>query len=266
MKKTIITIILTTLLTLPAAAQTASADKVRERVNMFGAGLTNLLDSYLSPYNYHGQTINHLREYTKQSKLKNDRLTTQSLFTAQLGIAENGAHTGTEITSLFTLTRAWHFNYRPVDRLRLQLGPQIGGSTGFIYNVRNSNNPAEGILNLHIGLSAAALYDFHIHNIPLRARLQADIPLLGIMFSPHYGESYYEMFSLGEKSKGNFPLTHPLNSPSYRQLLTLDFPLMKYTIRAGWLCDIHQSKVHGLKRHIWSNSIMMGIVRKFQLL
>lgn len=265
MKKILITTILTILM-LPAGAQKASGDDIRERVNMFGAGLTNILDSYLSPYNYHGQSFSYMREYNRQSRLMKGRFTTQSLCTARLGMAENGAHTGTEICGLFTLSRAWHYNYRPAERLRLMLGPQIGGSTGFIYNVRNSNNPAEGIFNLDIGLSAAASYEFQICGRPLLARLQADIPLLGIMFSPHYGESYYEMFELGEKDKGNFPFTHPFNNPSFRHLLTLDFPLMKYTLRAGWLCDIRQSKVRGIRRHIWSNSIMMGIVRKFQLL
>ena len=72
---------------------------------------------------------------------------------------------------------------------------------GFIYNLRNSNNPAQAKAYGSIDASAMAIYKFKIGNYPLVLRYQANLPLMGLMFSPEYGQSYYEIFSLGHGGK-----------------------------------------------------------------
>ena len=83
---------------------------------------------------------------------------------------------------------------------------------------------------------------------------------MGIMFSPEYGESYYEIFSLGNGGK-NVLFTSLHNMPSLRQMLSLDIPVKNSTIRIGYLCDIQQSKVNHLKSHTYSHDFMIGVVR-----
>ena len=105
------------------------------------------------------------------------------------------------------------------------------------------------------------IYRFHIGNYPLIARYQANLPVMGGMFSPEYGQSYYEIFSLKNGGK-NVLFTSLHNQPSLRQLVTLDFPIRSVNMRFGYLCDIQQAKVNNLKSHIWSHAFMIGFVKK----
>ena len=70
---------------------------------------------------------------------------------------------------------------------------------------------------------------------------------MGIMFSPEYGQSYYEIFSL-KHGGSNVLFTSFHNAPTFRQMLTLDFPIGKTIMRAGYLCDIQQAKVNNLNK------------------
>ena len=65
-----------------------------------------------------------------------------------------------------------------------------------------------------------AIGKFHIGNYPLTARYQVALPLMGIMFSPEYGQSYYEIFSLKHGGK-NILFTSLHNNPSLKQMITL---------------------------------------------
>lgn len=55
-------------------------------------------------------------------------------------------------------------------------------------------------------------------------RYQVNVPMIGLMFSPHYGQSYYEIFSLGNSS-GVIQFTSLHNQPSLRQMLSVDLPI-----------------------------------------
>ena len=100
-----------------------------------------------------------------------------------------------------------------------------------------------------------------IRKVPFTTRYQTSLPLVGAMFSPRYGQSYYEM-SLGNYDR-NVCFTYPGNAPCMRHFLTLDFPIAGFTFRAGYLCDIRQSRVNGLRSHIWNHSFMIGYVKHF---
>ena len=167
-----------------------------------------------------------------------------------------------------------------------------------IYIRRNSNNPAQAKAYGGLGASGMLIYKFHIARYPLTVRYQANLPLLGVMFSPEYGESYYEIFSLGNGGR-NVVFTSLHNNPSLRQLVTLDFPIrtvtlrthymvLRYTslhnqppmrqlltldnpqglttLRVGYLGDYQQSKVNNLKSHAYSHDFMIGFVRNLYLL
>ena len=49
-------------------------------------------------------------------------------------------------------------------------------------------------------------------------------------------------------------------------MLTLDFPVGKTILRAGYLCDIQQAKVNNLKSHLYSHNFMIGFVRNFSII
>ena len=98
----------------------------------------------------------------------------------------------------------------------------------------------------------------------MEARWEAHFPLGGLMFSPSYGQSYYEIFSRGNYDRNIVPTTI-FSTPSLRQQLTLDFTVARTTVRLGYMNDIRQSSVNGLKQHAWSHLFLVGIVRKFSI-
>ena len=93
--------------------------------------------------------------------------------------------------------------------------------------------------------------------------VQADVQLAGLQFSPEYGQSYYEIFGLGHTA-GIVHFTHPLNCPTGRLLTTLSLPLRRASLHIGYLADVRQSKLGGLKRHAWRNCLTIGYSYRLQ--
>ena len=83
---------------------------------------------------------------------------------------------------------------------------------------------------------------------------------MGAMFSPNYGQSYYEIFSLGNAA-GVVKFTSLHNQPSLRQMLTVDFPVRKARMRVAYVWDAQQSRVNGLRTHAYSHVFMIGFVK-----
>ena len=183
------------------------------------------------------------------------------IYTIRTSKQDNPAGNADEMGGKLNYAHGWHYNWTVGHGLRLMAGAEVHTGIGAIYNNRNSNNPVQAKAELDLGATVMAIYLFRIRKTPFTARYQASLPLLGGMFSPQYGQSYYEM-SLGNYDH-NVCFTHPGNAPSMRHFLTLDFPVAGLTFRAGYLCDIRQSRVNGLQSHIWNHSFMIGYVKHF---
>ncbi|MGP1476479.1 MAG: DUF3316 domain-containing protein [Phocaeicola sp.] len=235
------------------------------RSTMFGVGFTNLLDTYLSPLNYKGGEFRIINERMRMTNLMKGKVSIQNMFQMNIGMANNKAATGTEMFGMANWNTAWHYQLKVNDKLKLLFGPAIDLNAGFVYNTRNSNNPAQAIANGNMDISGMAIYHFRIKNYPMIARYQMNIPMMGVMFSPEYGESYYEIFELKHEGS-NVVFTTPFNRPSFRQFISLDFPINIVNLRLGYMADIQQSKVNHIKSHIWSHALVIGIVRNFYII
>ncbi len=85
------------------------------------------------------------------------------------------------------------------------------------------------------------------------------------LFSPRFGQSYYEIFTRGNYDH-NVVFTTPFNAPSMRQMVTADFRISAHSaLRLGYRADIQQSKLHDLKFHEWSPLFVLGFVKSFTL-
>ena len=227
---------------------------------LFGAGRSSLYETYLSPVTYTGPHVAFLHETLRKTHWLEGRVTTQSVVDGFFSYASNRSGNSNEMAGKLNYAIGWHYNWLLGD-LRLMAGGEVHAGLGAIYNTRNSNNPVQAKAELDLGASLMAIYPFYIRKVPFTVRYQATVPLVGGMFSPRYGQSYYEM-SLGNYDR-NVCFTHPVNAPSMRHFLTLDFPIAGFTFRAGYLCDIRQSRVNGLRSHIWNHSFMIGYVKHF---
>lgn len=249
---------------LPLSAQTADGDAARPivRSTMYGVGKVNLYDTYLSPLEYEGTQFRILRESTRMMRWMDGNISRQTLFQGHVGIAHNPTETADELTGMVNWNYAFHYNWSLLGgQLRLSAGPMMLIHGGFTYNTRNGNNPAQA--RLYANLAASGMIRYHLpwKTCPLTFRYQMDVPLLGVMFSPQYGQSYYEIFSLGH-ADGVVHFTSLHNQPTLRHWLTADMRFRKFTLRLGYMADMQQSKVNGLRAHDYSHSFMIGLVHE----
>lgn len=259
--KRIFHIVLLCLCTLHVYAQ---KDSIITRSTLYGIGHTNLLDTYLSPMEYTGAELRILRENRRGTKYRSGKIYRQSLFQANVSMTGNKAGTGSEFSFLTNWNLAYHYSFHVSEKLSLWAGPNLDLNGGLIYNFRNSNNPVNAKVYANLGASGMAIYQFRIKEHPFTLRYQVNVPLIGLMFSPEYGQPYYEM-SISKDFGKNICFTSLHNQPSVRQFLTLDFPIRKTSLRIGYVCDIQQAKVNHLKSHAWSHSFLIGFAKHFQL-
>lgn len=232
---------------------------------LVGAGHANVLDTYLSPLEYEGSEVRFLYERMRMTRLLGGNFSIQNILQGNFSFTENPAKTANMYGGLLNWNCALHYQFPVNESLKFLAGPMFDLNAGGLYNNRNSNNPAQARAYGSIGASGMAIYKFRIGNYPFVARYQLNVPLVGLMFSPEFGESYYEIFSLGNGGK-NILFTSLHNNPSLRHMLTLDFPIRKVIMRAGYVCDIQQAKVNNLKNHTYSHHFMIGFVKNFYLL
>jgi hypothetical protein len=82
--------------------------------------------------------------------------------------------------------------------------------------------------------------------------------LIGAFFSPGYGQSYYEIFVLGNDS-GVVHFATPANQRGLRNYITVDYPIGKVNLRAGYLRNFYRTKTNNLITSISSHQFVIGL-------
>ncbi|MGN0048675.1 MAG: DUF3316 domain-containing protein [Bacteroides sp.] len=271
MKKKILSLLLIGWPALLAPAQQTmrpdSTDQTRylTRTTMYGVGFTNVFDTYLSPQEYKGVDFRIARESMRMTRLMGGNVSQQIFFQADLGYTHNRVDNNNTFSGLANWNYALHYNFRLTPRFKLLAGGMADLNGGFVYNLRNGNNPAQARAYINVGASGMAIWDLRVKHRPLTLRYQLNLPLAGVMFMPNYGQSYYEIFTLGHwDGVVNFTSLH--NQPSLRQLLTADLQLGRTTLRLAYLWDAQQAKVNEIKTHTYSHVFMVGVVKHLYLI
>lgn len=247
----------------------ASAPKRKsESALTFGVGGGNVLDTYLSPYDYKGVDLRLMHEYLKETKGMNGHMLYQSFFDLDFGLLKNHTKNVEEYAGNFRYSSAWLYRLwdasttHPYDApggCWGAVGVQPSVFLGGVYNSRNGNNPAQLKTDFMVNATAMVQYNISLFHKVFPLRYQMTVPLLGIAYSPAYGQSYYENFMLKDYDH-NVCFGHIANMPSMRHLLTLDIPVQSSFIRIGWNGEFNQAKLNGLKYHSYSNNFVVGVV------
>ena len=253
-------------LSTPTLAQdTLRSNKVITNTQILGIGAVNTLDTYLSPEEYTGTELRYISHSVRENGTK---LSRELVHQAQILSVRNRRENNNELGGFYNFQYNWQYALGQWNvgegELRLKVGGGVDTRLGFLYNMRNSNNPAQAYGQVNIAPNAVAAYRFRLRNLPFQLRYEVQVPLLGLAFSPNYGQSYYEIFTR-DNYDHNLVVTSPVSAPSLRQLLTLDFTVRHTTFRIGYLGDYQQAKINQLRQHVWSNLLVLGIVRKFSI-
>lgn len=235
--------------------------------SMIGVGSANVLDTYLSPYNYTGKDIRIQRETQRMTRLWGGRVSNQSFIDVNAAINKNHARNIDEYAGGIRYSQGWFYNFRngnivnPVERstsrLNFAAGLAASGYIGVVYIDRSGNNPAQAKADLMIDFSGMVTYDMFLWKHHYLWRYQVSVPLMGIAFSPNYGQSYYEIFELKQRNH-NVLFAYPGNMPTMRHRLTLDIPIKRYTLRVGYVAQFNQSKFNHLKYHSYTHDFVIG--------
>ncbi len=246
------------------AAPSARARFV-SRATLYGVGAANMYDTYLSPQEYRGVEVRVLRENLRFTPWGDGKWSRQVLFQGYVNYTHNHVDNNNSVGLLGSWGYGVHRHFRLTPNFRLLAGGMADLNGGFLWNMRNGNNPASARAYVNLGVSGMAVWDLKIRRYPIRLRYQLNVPLAGVMFSPHYGQSYYEIFSLGNAG-GVVRFTSLHNQPSLRQLLTVDLPARRAKLRLAYVWDAQQSSLNDIRTHAYSHVFMVGLVREFYLL
>lgn len=264
-RKRIIGLFVSLCLLASSHAQPVDSTRIRTTANLIGVGPTNILDTYLSQEKFSGIGIAYLNitEWDRPDSRWSTILQQES----NLSTTSDRSDRATELQGDYSVFCGRYYSWQlPNLPLKLQAGGLINGNIGFIYNTVNSNNPAQARCSVSVMPSGIATYKFSLWRQQFSARYELELPLLGLMFSPNYGQSYYEIFSQGNYDHNIVPTTS-LSAPNFRQQLSLDWNVGRtLTLRIGYLGHYQQAEVNNLKSHIYAHRLMIGVVQRLQIL
>lgn len=234
--------------------------KAQDKAVYVSVGSSSQIDTYLSQEHYKGAELRFIHN-TKHQSSKHP-LWHEWEQQVQLANTQPRSENASMLFGQYSLTFALYCQWSPAQNLTLSAGGAVEGFIGGLYNTRNGNNPAQLKTGINIAPAIDASYGFTIKKLTrraFRAEYRAMMPLVGVHFSPAYGQSYYEIFARGNYDH-NICLASPANALSLQHRLTLDIPVSKRNaIIVGYLGDYRQANHNNLNYHDYYHSGIIGL-------
>ncbi len=221
---------------------------------MVGVGQSFLNETYLSPLQYKGFTTSILSERINSTRFFDNKVIFQQKFNLQVAFTKNPSASANEYYGNVSYNANMLYPFYNKHNLKLYAGGGTEAALGGIYNQRNSNNPGSLKTSLNLNISAMATYGWS--NMTFRWQLTS--PFAGLFFSPAYGQSYYEIFMLGNGA-GTILFGSFFNQLALQNYLTVDIPVKNITIRTGYLGNYYKTDVNSIITKIDSHQFMLGL-------
>jgi hypothetical protein len=244
-----------------AYAQSSPEIPLTYESSMAGIGTTSVYDTYLSPLEYQGVHIGMIYEQMNMTKLLNGRLLAQHLFNLEMADTQNPSGTAGNYSGNLEYAYGLYYRFKPMHKIQFFAGMQAGGLLGVVYNNRNGNNPVAGKVNLNLNISGMISYKFRIKNQSVQLRYQLNIPVAGCLFSPQFGQSYYEIGLGDHQGLLHFASLH--NQRIMRNLFSLELPFNSTILRLSYMDWIYETQVNHLDTRIVSHSFYIGFSKNF---
>jgi hypothetical protein len=248
-------------LTLDAQTETDRPYSINEGT-MIGIGRYHLRNTYLSPVTYSGTGIRIVNERMKMVASSDSRISSFQVIDIDFSSVSNPAGSVGALAGFVDYTYGYHYRFEPFSGFKLLTGGSVKGMFGFVYNTQTANNPIATHIDLDLNASVMGIYTFKIKNYPLTWRLQSDIPLTGALFTPAFGQSYYEIFGLGNTS-GIVGFSSLHNKFAMRNYVSVDLPVWKFSVRLGYLNNLYTTDIKQIQTRYVSHNLMIGLVKEF---
>lgn len=239
-----------------------SENEVVENISA-GVGFSSALDEYLSPITYSGFSV----------EAKEDRMTGRGegqLFryshnrsSLSFSDMKNSPRNGSQLEMAGNIVHVWEIpllHYRSYDLL---CGPSAGGGVDVMYNLRNSNNPANVHGWMAVGLGADSMFRFRAGRIPLALEAFLSLPVAGIFFVPDYNLPYYMIFEDGLYGKA-LHFMNPFNVILLNQDVALSVPVGRNQLSVSMSFDFMAHKLGGNNAEISHAVFGIGYVHRFE--
>lgn len=214
-----------------SSAQRVTDYGVLQSIPSLSVGWVTLSDTYLSPLTYSGWEAQLKGEWWRPFPVQPEWTHTTVLMVSAATTTNMIKSNSINYVGFKTGWGA-HYHYTCAPDLQVIAGPQWRFDMTAKAITRNTNRPASIDVTTNIDLSVGVSYLLKSKKMDTRFRYLAAIPLMGCMFVPEMGASYYEIFGLGN-TKNAFHFSSFHNMVGVEHELTVDFRLKKNTFRVG---------------------------------
>ena len=229
----------------------------------FGISMLDILDNYLSPLPYSGTGLRLVNENARLLNPNNENLSIRNRTEITFGTLTNPP--GTAGMLYLAANYAWgmHYHFRlPTENVQILAGGFWDIDFGAKYLARNVNNPVNLDMATNLNLSIILIYDIPTPRRTVRLRVALETPLIGCMFVPEKGSSYYEIFLLG--AYGNFVHFSSMhNKLGLRQMYSVEIPLRNSTFRFGISTNRQQHSANDMIFRRNDNTLFFGYTHVF---
>ncbi|MCB9018289.1 MAG: DUF3316 domain-containing protein [Prevotellaceae bacterium] len=236
--------------------------RLTNRAVSLSLGAKREYDSYLSPLLYKGTGFSLMDERVSFLSKKLNNLSKYTEFDFSASVTDNPTNTASFLSMSLRGFSGVHYHLRPLPRMSLLLGGLVNLELGGRYQNRNQNNPYSLLLNANLWASVMCYYHIPLRTRTLTLRDHFSMPFVGVMFSPNYAQTYYEIFSEGHYD-GTFPVTSFGSRFQWRNKLSLDFPIKICTFRFGFVLERSVTTVNDLETRSMDVSGTVGFVYNF---
>lgn len=230
--------------------------RILHTVYSLETGGEHAFNTYLSPLPHTGWNIGLRGEWSRA--MGNSHTWNQDIgVKAGIGFMENPAHNASMNDLRIALGWKAIRSFKATRNLTLGIGAGALLDAGMLYVARNSNNPVAARAYLGATLEGKAAYSFKIAGKSLRIIDEVSLPSLGIFFSPHFGQSYYEIY-LGERD-GLVRCGWWGNHFTIHNLTAIEIPVCRTRLRLGYRLEVMNSRASDINSRITTHNFVLGI-------
>lgn len=235
------------------------------RVGSVGYGHSFARDTYLSESRYDGWNLG--LEFDSWKGLKPGRLFNTgrvhaSLFFSPMSNRSGGGKTYQAAGTAY-FAGLWH----AVDcsMCDLLVGPAGMVNIGALWNLQNSNNPANGEGYLAAGVCVDNTLRYRLFGYPMALQATLYLPLAGVGIAPDYDKPYWFVYRYGEYGSV-LHFISPFNNAALTQQVSLLLPVRSSCIRIGYTFDYIENRLGGHFTRLFNGYFTVGYAAKIQTL